>query len=62
MSASNAEVEAQVGQLLEVLGHRSIKGGSIEIHFSNDGLTQKVEVHTVPWRRRAEDQPLIRRT
>ena len=59
--ASNNEVQAITNELLAVIGHRPITGGSIEIHFSNDGLTQKVEVHTIPWRRRAEDQGLVRR-
>lgn len=53
MSASDKEVQVVVDQLLELLGYR-ITAGSIEIHFA-EGLSQKVEVHQIGWRRRATD-------
>ena len=62
MSASKQEIQAILERLLEALGLR-MRAGSIEVHFTDDGIAQRVEVHQIPWRRRADDpntSPLVR--
>ena len=64
MSASKQEIQAILETLLEALGLR-MRAGSIEVHFTDDGIAQRVEVHQIPWRRRAGEpestSPLVRK-